>query len=168
MILDQNQAAVIWRLDWNKACFPDDSFMLGKLVLAVYWRSPFLTMWTIYRTSYMSSWPWRGSWFLLERVIPKTGQKPQSFLLILPCKSCSIISITSWVFWGGTGLYHAACSILVPWPGSEPALTAMKEWSFNHWTTREVPTVSYHTEIQSAFYVCPGTFHVVLKCIIAL
>ena len=32
-----------------------------------------------------------------------------------------------------------ACGILVPWPGIEPKPPALKGWSFNHWTTKEVP-----------------------------
>ena len=28
---------------------------------------------------------------------------------------------------------------LVPWPGIKPAAPALKAWSLNHWTTREVP-----------------------------
>ena len=32
-----------------------------------------------------------------------------------------------------------ACRILVPQPGIEPKLTALEEWSLNHWTTKEVP-----------------------------
>ena len=32
-----------------------------------------------------------------------------------------------------------ACGILVPWPGIEPVPPAVKAWSLNHWTAREVP-----------------------------
>ena len=32
---------------------------------------------------------------------------------------------------------HTACGILVPWPGIELRPLAVKEWSTNHWTTRE-------------------------------
>ena len=35
--------------------------------------------------------------------------------------------------------YHDACGILVLWPGIEPVPPAVETWSFNHWTTREVP-----------------------------
>ena len=38
-------------------------------------------------------------------------------------------------FW----LSHAACGILVPWPGIEPGVVGVKARSPNHWTTREVP-----------------------------
>ena len=36
-------------------------------------------------------------------------------------------------------MFHAACGILVPQPGIEPAPPALWAWSLNHWTTREVP-----------------------------
>ena len=36
-------------------------------------------------------------------------------------------------------LYHQACMILVPWPGTEPVLLVVKAWILNHCTTREVP-----------------------------
>ena len=39
------------------------------------------------------------------------------------------------VFWP----HHAACGILVPLPGIEPVPPAVKVWSLNHWTTREIP-----------------------------
>ena len=38
-----------------------------------------------------------------------------------------------------------ACGILVPWPGIEPAPSAVKVRSPNHWTSREVPPVSSFT-----------------------
>ena len=31
------------------------------------------------------------------------------------------------------------CGTLVPWPGPEPAPSALAAWSLNHWTSREVP-----------------------------
>ena len=34
---------------------------------------------------------------------------------------------------------HMACGILVPRPGIEPGLSAVKARSPNHWTTREFP-----------------------------
>ena len=36
-------------------------------------------------------------------------------------------------------LYHETCQMLVPWPGIEPMPAALKVWSFNPWTTKEVP-----------------------------
>ena len=35
--------------------------------------------------------------------------------------------------------YHAPGGILVPWPGMESSLLAVKAESLNHWTTRELP-----------------------------
>ena len=32
---------------------------------------------------------------------------------------------------------------LVPWPGIEPGPLALGTWSLNHWTTREVPWMSF-------------------------
>ena len=37
----------------------------------------------------------------------------------------------------------AACWILVPWPGIKPAPPAVKAWSLNHWTTRELPLFTF-------------------------
>ena len=34
---------------------------------------------------------------------------------------------------------HAACGILVPWPGIKPVPPALEAQSLNHWTAREVP-----------------------------
>ena len=34
---------------------------------------------------------------------------------------------------------HAACGILVPWPGIEPVPAALGVWSLNHWASRKVP-----------------------------
>ena len=36
-----------------------------------------------------------------------------------------------------------ACEILVPWPGIEPGSLALGVWSLNHWTTREVTSLSF-------------------------
>ena len=33
------------------------------------------------------------------------------------------------------------CRTLVPQPGIEPMLPALRTWSLNHWTTRDVPTI---------------------------
>ena len=40
-------------------------------------------------------------------------------------------------FFGGWGVPHRACRILVPRPGIEPTLLAVKAWSPKHWTIRE-------------------------------
>lgn len=41
-----------------------------------------------------------------------------------------------WLFW----IYRAARGILVPSPGTKPALPAVEARSLNHWTAREVPS----------------------------
>ena len=35
--------------------------------------------------------------------------------------------------------HHGACGVLVPQPGVEPAPSAVRAWSPNHWTAREFP-----------------------------
>ena len=42
---------------------------------------------------------------------------------------------------------HAACRILVHWPGIEPGPSAVNPWSPNHWTAREFP-VGYFLDHQ--------------------
>ena len=44
---------------------------------------------------------------------------------------------------GGGGSHSIACGILVPWPEIEPMPSAVKAWSPNHWTPREVPIKAY-------------------------
>ncbi|XP_057389546.1 zinc finger protein 320-like isoform X2 [Balaenoptera acutorostrata] len=38
---------------------------------------------------------------------------------------------------------NTACGILVPRPGIEAAPPAVEAWSLNHWTTREVPSLTW-------------------------
>ena len=42
------------------------------------------------------------------------------------------------IFWP----FHLACGILVPQPEIEPSPPAVEALSLNHWTAREVPTIS--------------------------
>ena len=44
---------------------------------------------------------------------------------------------------GNLFLAALACSILVPWPGIEPAPSAVKAQRLNHWITREFPWVEF-------------------------
>ena len=44
---------------------------------------------------------------------------------------------SGWSFFGGQGVPHRACRILVPGPGIESTLLAVKAWSPKHWTIRE-------------------------------
>ena len=44
------------------------------------------------------------------------------------------------IFWGG-GPCCSASGLLVPLPGIEPKLSAVRAWSPNHWNAREFPCV---------------------------
>ena len=50
---------------------------------------------------------------------------------------------SSFIFWP----CHAACGILVPWPGMEPAPPALEGQSLKHWTPREVPASFYSSPV---------------------
>lgn len=39
---------------------------------------------------------------------------------------------------------HAACGILVPWPGIEPRISALKVWHPNHWNGRELLEIIFY------------------------
>ena len=45
-----------------------------------------------------------------------------------------VVVFNRFIYW----LHRAACGILIPQPGIEPAAPALEERSLNHWTTREV------------------------------
>ena len=46
-----------------------------------------------------------------------------------------------------------ACGILVPQPGIEPVPPAVEARSLNHWTAREVPTVTFNV-FEYINYLC--------------
>ena len=48
-------------------------------------------------------------------------------------------TLSTFFFW----LHHPACGILAPQPGIEPAPSAVKAGSPNHWTSREFPVYIY-------------------------
>ena len=52
--------------------------------------------------------------------------------------------------------HHAACGILVPWPGIELRSSALKVQSLNHWTTREVPELCVCAK---SLQLCPTLCH---------
>ena len=57
--------------------------------------------------------------------------------------------------WGGGGqALRAACRILVPWPGIEPGPRAVRAWSPNHWTVREVPACCLFSAASLFLFVC--------------
>ena len=43
--------------------------------------------------------------------------------------------------------------ILVPWPGIEPATSAVRAWSPNHWTSREFPSLSILKQRKNALHL---------------
>ena len=49
---------------------------------------------------------------------------------------------------------HAACRVLVPWPGIEPGPPASGAQSLNHWTAREVPSPFFLTASPSVTHSC--------------
>ena len=48
----------------------------------------------------------------------------------------------------------AACTILVPWPGMEPAPPALEVWSLNHWTTRGSPREATVNMVKASVWWC--------------
>ena len=42
-------------------------------------------------------------------------------------------------------VHHAACRISIPWPGIEPAPSALEAQSLNHWIARAVPEFAFLT-----------------------
>ena len=44
--------------------------------------------------------------------------------------------------------------MLVPQPGKEPALPAMRVWSLNHWAAEEVPNTHVFTPLLSSLRQC--------------
>ena len=52
--------------------------------------------------------------------------------------------------------------ILVPWPGIKPTPPTLEAWRLSHWTTREVPYVSFY--IYSGFHLTTINimFHLIL------
>ena len=53
------------------------------------------------------------------------------------CSEVVFIIIIILIFWP----CHVAWGILVPRPGIEPVPSALEAWSFNHWTTSEIPLI---------------------------
>ena len=69
---------------------------------------------------------------------------PANLLLLLPSPSC--IREKHCFFFFLIFIFspcRVACGILVPQPGIEPVPPAVKAWSLNHWTTREVLLFNY-------------------------
>ena len=63
--------------------------------------------------------------------------------------------------WATSPSPHAACGILVPWPGIEPAPPTLEVWHLNHWATREVPVFALLIAVESELVTelgIPGCF----------
>ena len=67
--------------------------------------------------------------------------------------SASTVSIIIIIFW----LLHAACRILAPCLGIEPAPPALAAQSLSHWTARAVPQSQFSTPFPSASCTQPQT-----------
>ena len=90
----------------------------------------------------MKSFKWNKSWgtttmksHIYATPIQLSRNCHTSFTNPCTLSLCSSILFILFYFWP----YHAACGILVPRPGTEPAPPALEAQSLNHWTTREVP-----------------------------
>ena len=46
------------------------------------------------------------------------------------CATREVLNLFLFIFW----LYHGACGILVPWPGTKPVCPAVEGQILNHWT----------------------------------
>ena len=74
-------------------------------------------------------------WFLLKATFP------QKYSVLFFARAFFFFFFNFWS-------HHTACEILAPRPGIEPAV---KAWSPNCWTTKEVPIVAFKRK--STFYV---------------
>ena len=41
------------------------------------------------------------------------------------------------------GIFSCSMWNLIPWPGIKPRTTALGAWNLSHWTTKEVPKMSF-------------------------
>ena len=64
----------------------------------------------------------------------------------------SVLAAPSFFFWP----HQAACGILVPQPAMAPTPPALKAWSLNHWTAREVP-LRYFKKKKKIIFGCFGS-----------
>ena len=55
-----------------------------------------------------------------------------------------LINLFSYFIFFGGGAHPAACRILVPRLGVQPVSPELEAQSLNHWTTREVPLISFN------------------------
>ena len=83
------------------------------------------------------------SFLFISSGIPWYEWTTVSFLIHLLLDSWAVSSLEllciKITFWP----HLAACGDLVPRPGIKPTPPALEAWSLNHWTTREVPFISF-------------------------
>ena len=60
-----------------------------------------------------------------------------------PSLACFVITVVFKFFWLG----HTECEILVPPPGIELSSPGLEERSLYHWTTREIPDLSFKMSV---------------------
>ena len=64
-------------------------------------------------------------WFSMRVFGVGTSRSPH-FIYLFDCVLCHV-------------------GLLVPWPGMEPATSAVEAWNLNYWTAREIPRVFSHS-----------------------
>ena len=101
-------------------------------------------------------WPlWLGLPLPVCRLRPQEITSP-TFLLFLSFLGHSFSASHSSLFFlfifNFFWLHHAACGILVPWPGIEPMPLAVEAWSLTHWTTREVPSLLFSQPVNVGIF----------------
>ena len=98
--------------------------------------------------------------------VPLPAGFSRGYSCVLFPNMCFFILFFFFFFWPR----WAACRILVPPRGSEPALLALEARSLNHWTTREVPCFSIlnvNSSIHSCFFLSEK-FHLFLLSLFLL
>ena len=75
----------------------------------------------------------RGAWQATVHGVAKSQTRLRDFTFFL----CALNK--KYVHFFFTSVCHMACGILVLQPGVKPMPPAVEAWSFNPWTTREVP-----------------------------
>lgn len=73
-------------------------------------------------------------WFLRQQSQGSTLSKKEAYLKALSCLLCLLL------YFGRGHTCHMACGVLVPRGGTEPRPPAVKAWSPNDWTSRDVPS----------------------------
>ena len=110
------------------------TFLVQKCPLLLEWRAASRTTWWAAETSWFS-----GS-YLVFSAVSLISSLNFSFLSLHVYKGCLLFLFFFFSFW----LHRRSCRILVPPPGTEPVVPAMKAWILNHWTTTLFPPLSIY------------------------